>query len=56
MPPIGAGSRVAHAVFGDGTVQEVAGSGESTRLRIRFDRSGIKTIRLKYAQLSILPG
>jgi DNA helicase-2/ATP-dependent DNA helicase PcrA len=56
LPPIGAGARVEHGVFGAGTVQEVSGSGEATKLRIRFDRAGIKTIKLKYAQLSILPG
>ena len=42
IPPIVVGSRVAHAVFGAGTVQEVAGSGESTKLRIRFDRAVVE--------------
>ena len=54
LPPLEVGARVEHPVFGAGTVVEAAGSGEATRLKIRFDRAGMKTIKLKYAQLRLL--
>ena len=54
FPPLRKGSRVAHAVFGEGTVQEVVGAGAETKLHIRFDRAGAKTLKLKYAQLELL--
>jgi DNA helicase-2/ATP-dependent DNA helicase PcrA len=53
-PGIRHGTRVEHPVFGAGTIAEVAGSGASTKLRIRFDRAGMKTIVLRYAQLRLL--
>ncbi len=49
------GTRVEHPVFGAGTVVEVSGAGPGTKLRIRFDRAGMKTIVLRYAQLRMLP-
>ena len=56
MTPEGArGTRVEHPVFGAGTIVEVAGAGPGTKLRIRFDRAGMKTIVLRYAQLRMLP-
>ncbi len=54
--PLAVGTRVEHPVFGAGSIDEVAGSGEATKLRIRFDRAGIKTIKLKFAQLRLLSG
>ena len=54
LPPLRKGSRVAHPVFGDGTVQEVVGAGAEAKLHIRFDRAGAKTLKLKYAQLELL--
>ena len=48
------GSRVEHPVFGAGTIMQVVGSGQNTKLRIRFDRAGLKTIVLRYAQLRLL--
>ena len=53
-PPISHGTRVEHPVFGAGTIVEVAGGGPNTKLRIRFDRAGVKTIVLRYAQLRLL--
>jgi hypothetical protein len=41
-------------VFGAGTVVEVIGSGAATKLQIRFDRAGAKTLKLRYAQLELL--
>ena len=49
------GTRVEHPVFGVGTIMEVSGAGSGTKLRIRFDRAGMKTIVLLYAQLRMLP-
>jgi len=49
------GTRVEHPVFGAGTIVEVSGAGAGTKLRIRFDRAGMKTIVLRYAQLRMLP-
>jgi len=53
-PPLRKGSRVEHPVFGAGTVVAVMGSGAETKLEIRFDRAGVKTLKLKYAQLELL--
>jgi DNA helicase-2/ATP-dependent DNA helicase PcrA len=46
--------RVEHPVFGAGTIAQVVGSGPATKLRIRFDRAGLKTIVLRYAELRLL--
>jgi DNA helicase-2/ATP-dependent DNA helicase PcrA len=54
LPPFAEGSRVAHPVFGQGTIVELVGSGLGAKLRIRFDRAGLKTLKLKYAQLELL--
>jgi DNA helicase-2/ATP-dependent DNA helicase PcrA len=52
--PLRKGSRIMHPVFGAGTVAEVIGSGAATKLQIRFDRAGAKTLKLKYARLELL--
>jgi DNA helicase-2/ATP-dependent DNA helicase PcrA len=54
LPPISHGTRVEHPIFGAGSIEEVIGSGPATKLRIRFDRAGIKTIVLRYAQLQLI--
>jgi DNA helicase-2/ATP-dependent DNA helicase PcrA len=54
LPPLHEGTRVEHPVFGAGTIQQVSGAGKSTKIRIRFDRAGLKTIMLRYAQLRLL--
>jgi len=46
------GLRVEHPVFGAGTVLAVTGAGPGRKLRIRFDRVGVKTVLLRYAQLT----
>jgi DNA helicase-2/ATP-dependent DNA helicase PcrA len=45
------GMRVRHPVFGVGTVGAVVGNGLDQKLRIKFDRVGIKTVMLRYANL-----
>ncbi|GIW71968.1 MAG: DNA helicase [Planctomycetota bacterium] len=49
-----AGARVRHAVFGEGEVLEVSGSGVGRRVRVRFERIGTKTLVLQYANLERL--
>ena len=48
------GTRVRHPVFGAGQIVAVQGSGLGQKLRIRFDRVGIKTVVVRYANLELL--
>ena len=50
---IAIGLRVRHPVFGMGTVAGVIGSGPGQKLRIQFDRAGLKTVMLRYANLEL---
>jgi DNA helicase-2/ATP-dependent DNA helicase PcrA len=43
--------RVKHPVFGYGTVLDVSGSGPGQKLRIKFDRVGVKTLLTRFANL-----
>ena len=54
VPPLRAGARVEHPIFGTGTLEQVMGGGSTTKARIRFDRVGVKTIVLRYVQLRLL--
>ncbi|HSJ95697.1 MAG TPA: 3'-5' exonuclease, partial [Myxococcota bacterium] len=45
------GMRVRHPVFGAGTVLDVSGAGPGQKLRVRFDRVGVKTLVLRFANL-----
>jgi DNA helicase-2/ATP-dependent DNA helicase PcrA len=45
------GMRVRHAVFGEGTIAQVSGTGLSQKLKIEFDRVGMKTVMVRYANL-----
>ena len=47
------GLRVRHPVFGAGTVIDVRGDGPAAKLRIKFDRVGVKTVMLKFANLEL---
>jgi DNA helicase-2/ATP-dependent DNA helicase PcrA len=47
------GLRVRHPIFGPGTILEVSGSGPNQKLRIRFERAGIKTVVTRYANLEL---
>ena len=46
-----AGVRVRHAIFGEGVILKSIGSGPKQKLRIRFDRAGVKTVVTKFANL-----
>ncbi len=48
-----AGLRVRHPVFGLGTIASVIGMGESQKLKIQFDRAGLKTVMVKFANLEL---
>jgi DNA helicase-2/ATP-dependent DNA helicase PcrA len=50
---IGPGLRVRHPHFGPGVVLASSGSGPSQKLRIRFDRAGVKTLVVRYANLEL---
>ncbi len=45
------GVRVRHPVFGLGSVLDVMGTGAGQKLRIRFDRVGVKTVMVRFANL-----
>ncbi len=47
------GLRVRHPIFGPGTVVEVVGHGGGQKLRIKFERAGVKTIVVRYANLEL---
>jgi len=47
------GLRVRHPVFGPGKVLAVTGSGPSQKLKIQFDRAGVKTIMVRFANLEL---
>ncbi|MDH3519432.1 MAG: UvrD-helicase domain-containing protein [Myxococcales bacterium] len=50
---VAAGLRVRHPHFGVGVVLSTTGRGPAQKLKIRFERAGVKTIVLKYANLEI---
>ncbi len=47
------GLRVRHPVFGLGTISNVVGIGEGQKLKIQFDRAGLKTVMVKFANLEL---
>jgi DNA helicase-2/ATP-dependent DNA helicase PcrA len=50
------GIRVRHPIFGTGSVLAVVGAGGDQKLRIRFDRVGVKTVMVRYANLEFESG
>jgi DNA helicase-2/ATP-dependent DNA helicase PcrA len=47
------GLRVRHPHFGSGVVISVSGSGPSQKLKVNFERAGLKTLVVKYANLEL---
>jgi DNA helicase-2/ATP-dependent DNA helicase PcrA len=45
------GQRVRHAKFGEGTIVNLEGSGEHSRLQVAFQGQGIKWLVAAYARL-----
>ena len=52
-PVVAPGLRVRHPVFGPGSILAVSGDGAGQKLRIRFDRAGVKTVLVRYAKLEL---
>ncbi len=50
-PELSRGLRVRHPIFGPGTVVSVSGSGPGQKLRILFERAGVKTLMVRFANL-----
>ncbi len=48
------GSVVTHPSFGRGKVQGIVGSGDKTKLTVRFDSVGTKQLMLKFANLTLV--
>ncbi len=47
------GTRVRHPVFGRGEVLAVVGTDLNQKLRIKFERAGVKTVMVRYANLEL---
>jgi DNA helicase-2/ATP-dependent DNA helicase PcrA len=47
------GLRVRHPIFGPGTILAVSGAGTGQKLRVRFERAGVKTLLLRFANLEL---
>jgi DNA helicase-2/ATP-dependent DNA helicase PcrA len=47
------GTRVRHPVFGRGEVLAVIGSDLNQKLRIKFERAGVKTVMVRFANLEL---
>ena len=47
------GTAVRHPIFGRGTVLAVVGSDLNQKLRIKFERAGVKTVMVRYANLEL---
>jgi len=45
------GDRIRHGVWGEGRVESVEGSGEKTKVTVRFDKGFRKKIMVRYASL-----
>jgi DNA helicase-2/ATP-dependent DNA helicase PcrA len=52
-PELAAGLFVRHPIFGRGTILAVIGSGPGQKLRIKFERAGVKTIVVRFANLEL---
>ena len=48
-----AGTRVRHPVFGRGEVLTVLGTDLNQKLRIKFERAGVKTVMVRFANLEL---
>jgi DNA helicase-2/ATP-dependent DNA helicase PcrA len=50
---VGVGTAVRHPVFGRGEVIAVMGADLNQKLRIKFERAGVKTVMVRYANLEL---
>ncbi|MDP3937841.1 MAG: UvrD-helicase domain-containing protein [Deltaproteobacteria bacterium] len=54
VPALEAGDRVSHPNLGRGTVERLEGEGRRTRVVVRFERGGTRTLMLAYSELEIV--
>jgi DNA helicase-2/ATP-dependent DNA helicase PcrA len=52
-PELAPGLGVRHPIFGRGTILAVIGAGQGQKLRIQFERAGVKTIVVRFANLEL---
>jgi DNA helicase-2/ATP-dependent DNA helicase PcrA len=52
-PELAPGLFVRHPTFGRGTILAVVGSGPGQKIRIKFERAGVKTIVVRFANLEL---
>lgn len=52
--PYPVGARVRHAVFGEGTVTDAYSENGNDKLEVNFDKSGKRTLMLKFAKLDLV--
>ena len=45
--------RVRHSVFGVGVILSSSGQGLNQKLKIKFERAGVKTVMVRYANLEL---
>lgn len=50
------GTRVAHPMFGPGVIRKMEGAGTAQKVMVQFERAGLKTLMLEYANLQIMAG
>lgn len=54
VPGLRLGDRVKHQKFGEGTITNYEGAGESARIQVQFDRAGAKWLVASFANLSLI--
>ena len=52
-PELAPGVVVRHPIFGRGSILAVLGAGPGQKLRIRFERAGVKTLVVRFANLEL---
>lgn len=48
------GSRVTHAIFGDGKILQIEGTGEAQKVAVQFEDFGVKHLLVKFANLTLV--
>lgn len=48
------GSRVKHAMFGEGKILQISGNGDMQKVTVNFDEQGTKTLLIKFAKLNLV--
>ncbi|MBI4238680.1 MAG: UvrD-helicase domain-containing protein [Deltaproteobacteria bacterium] len=48
------GTHVMHPLFGSGVIRKIEGQGAAQKVMVQFDRAGLKTLMVQYANLQIV--